>query len=136
MKINIQNGFSLIELLVVVVIIGVLSAIGIVSYSGYIESTHKNTALNTMGMIAMSQEEYRSGTGYYYYTSASCGSENASKEISKNLLNANQDVLEQNYNFCITGSKTNFTYSIQARNKSGSCNLFRDTNGKITESNC
>lgn len=136
MKIKIQKGFSLIELLVVVVIIGVLSAIGIVSYSGYIETTHKNTALNTMGMIAMSQEEYRSGLGYYYYTASSCGSDNASKEISNNLLNANQDILEQNYNFCITGSKNSFTYSIQARNKSGNCTLSRDTNGKITESNC
>lgn len=37
-----QNGFSLIELLVVVAIIGVLSAVGIVGYQGYLDSTRQS----------------------------------------------------------------------------------------------
>lgn len=36
-----QDGFSLIELLVVVAIIGVLSAVGIVGYQGYLDSTRQ-----------------------------------------------------------------------------------------------
>ena len=36
-----STGFSLVELLVVVALIGILSSIGIVTYTGYIEGANK-----------------------------------------------------------------------------------------------
>ena len=60
------RGFTLIELLVVVGIVGILAAIGIVSYNGYVNSSKKKSAENIMMQIALAQTEYYSDNSMYY----------------------------------------------------------------------
>ena len=83
-----SSGFTLIELLVVVAIIGILAAIGIVSYSGYVEGT-KKSAENVLQQISLGQTEYYSDNGSYYttHTGANCsGNATSSSSIETNLL--------------------------------------------------
>ena len=67
-----SSGFSLIELMVVVAIIGILAAVGTVTYSGYIAGTKKVSAKNTMQQISLAQTEEYSNTGEYHTDGDTC----------------------------------------------------------------
>jgi len=58
MKSGRQNGFTLVELMIVVVIIGILSAIAYPSYTQYIIRGHRAAAQSEMMDIANRQQQY------------------------------------------------------------------------------
>ncbi len=60
-----SSGFSLIELMIVVTIIGVLSAIAIPTFRSYMYKTKTSEAIGFLGEIRQKQESYRSEFGQY-----------------------------------------------------------------------
>tara|TARA_B100000575_G_C22953548_1_gene551352 strand:- start:170 stop:547 length:378 start_codon:yes stop_codon:yes gene_type:complete len=121
-----SRGFTLIELLVVVAIIGILSAVGVVSYSGYKTSAEKKQAEISLNSIYLAEQEYRSNNGNYYYSSSI-------SNIVNELFDGVDDLSEQNYTFSINDSGT---LSIQAKSKTSNCTLTMNEKKKLTESNC
>ncbi len=52
MKKTLQKGFSLVELLVVVAIIGVLAGVGIVGYQSYTDSAKERVAVANFNSVS------------------------------------------------------------------------------------
>ena len=122
-----SRGFTLIELLVVVAIIGILSAVGVVSYSGYKASAEKKQAEITLNSIYLAEQEYKSNNGEYYYNALT-------SNIVTNLFDGIDDLSEQSYTFKTTNANT---LSIIATKKTNSsCTItITETNKKPNVSN-
>ena len=69
-KINLI-GFSLLELVIVLAVIGVLLTLAIPSYQRYTQRVHRAEAIRMMLAVADCQERIRASTGFY--DTSSCG---------------------------------------------------------------
>ena len=65
-----QQGFTLIELMIAVVVVGILSAIAIPSYRSYVLKAERGAAKAVMLDLAQTQERYFTNNGAYLAISA------------------------------------------------------------------
>ena len=118
----------------VVAILGIIAAVGIVSYNGYVTSAKKTSAKNIMQQISLGQTEYYSDNGSYYMpkNSSSCSpSDSTSNAIETELLGGSDSITEEvGYNICVAtdGSK----YKIFAKEVGGTCELTLLASGRFT----
>ena len=133
-----SSGFTLIELLVVVAILGIIAAIGIMSYNGYVGSAKKRSAENVMQQISLGQTEYYSDNGIYYRnsTSTSCNpTTTTSTAIETNLLGGTDSITsEMGYELCVANDATN--YKVFAKENGGNCEITMTALGTFVRTNC
>jgi len=79
-----QNGFTLIELMITVAIIGILTAIAYPSYSQYIIKSNRSAAEGFMLTVAGKQEQYMLDARAYANSIAALGIALVPSEVSKN----------------------------------------------------
>jgi type IV pilus assembly protein PilE len=129
-----DQGFTLIELLVVVAILGIISTMGFVAYNGYIWSTKKKQAELNLNSIYLAEQEYKSNNGEYYYKSGCSGS--TTKEIVKELFDEVDNLTDQDFYYCTSGSSSSDTLTIEAYNSAKGCRIRLNEKNKLTKSGC
>lgn len=97
-----MKGFTLVELVIVVALLGIISAIGIPLYNGYVDTARVNAAQTGLQMIYLQQQEYYTdNNAYYSNTTGTCDTTDYSSAIETALLGG-QSVLDTTYfTFCI-----------------------------------
>jgi type IV pilus assembly protein PilA len=73
MKRNLQKGFTLIELMIVVAIIGILAAVALPAYQDYTKRSHVSEGLSLAGGAKTAVTEYFSSKGEWPTSNAQAG---------------------------------------------------------------
>ena len=135
-----SSAFALIELLVVTVIIGILAAVGTMSYSGYVSSSKKSATENAMQQIALAQTEYLSNVGNYYgATGGSCSPSQETSAAIENALFDGGDIItsKMGYDICVARDGAGFIIQAKERENSKPCEFSMDANNVRTSgANC
>ena len=114
---NKQTGFTLVELMIVVAIVGILAGIGYPSYSAYIMNNNRNDAKTALFKAQLLQEQFYLDNRQYA-TSLTIG--------AANTLSGWDDDSDY-YNFSLSADSTINNYTIIATVETGSTQA-NDTN--------
>ena len=124
----------------VVAILGIISAIGVVSYQGYIAGSKKTSAKNVMQQISLAQTEEYSNSGRYWTNEAPpCTDPSAttSTEIEAALFGGGDQIGDEvGYEMCIVSSGTGYTIKALYGGEADECSIELTHNGVWTEENC
>jgi type IV pilus assembly protein PilE len=112
------KGFTLIELMIVVAIIGILSVIGVPAYNDYVTRGKLVDATSKLADMRIQLEQYYQDNRNYGSTSSSCGLTMPTSKYFTISCKWGASGDDQSYKITATGTinKTSFTYTIDEAN--------------------
>lgn len=121
-----NNGFTIIELIVVIVIIGTLSAISYISYGDIQQRAYDNSVLSDMDILDALETDYslENGEAYAYYSGNGENEQLDFRPSDGNVI----DVVVSGEDYCIRGynlgsSKTSILEAFTIESNDGICTI-------------
>jgi len=109
------TGFTLVELMIVIAILGIVSAIAIPAYTGYIETARMTEAKNNIAALKLAEEEFFLENNQYFYDTSDSNTNLAT--ASQGLWSASAGDSGVDFTYTVSGSGN--SYSITATGNNG-----------------
>lgn len=117
---NIKHGFTLMEVMIVMALIGILAAIAFPQYTNYVVRAHRAIGMNVLQANLLAVEQFRTQTGAY---------PNAT-QVANNSVTGYMAVSE-------TGTPRHYTYQYQLTNNSPIITMnSADVDGEPSDKKC
>lgn len=114
---NSESGFTLVELMIVVVVIGILAMIAIPAYNDSVSKGRRTDAKSTLTSLAAKQEQYFMDNKEYADTLAKLGASSTS--------------IDKHYTITVAAATTTFTLTAIPANSDPKCANFTLTESGI-----
>jgi prepilin-type N-terminal cleavage/methylation domain-containing protein len=119
-----QRGFTIVELLIVIVVIGILAAIIIIAYNGVTQKAHASVLQSDLKNGATSLGISRTTDGTYPSDATQANGGQGLKASSGNSLSYRAS--SDGSSYCLIGSGYNMTYSVTNNNQTPQIGLCND----------
>lgn len=121
MKRRSQRGFTLIELMITVVIIGLLAAVAYPNYTDYVRKARMQGAFSALANLRFQLEQYYQNNRNYGTTAGACPAAIPMPAVDAFAITCDQGISASNQSYLLTatgtGSMNGYVYTQNERNQ-------------------